>query len=77
VDFVTRAHNGAPCGRYADFLADQDLADAGRTWLDPASVKDDLFDAAHADAPALAWHEVGKAVGPVGNNWPELVEPTF
>ena len=49
--------------------------DAWRTWLDPASAKDDLLDAAHADAPELAWHEVGKAVGNVRNNEPELVEP--
>ncbi|WP_291380347.1 SOS response-associated peptidase [Demequina sp.] len=50
--------------------------DAWRTWLDPASGKDDLLDAAHADAPALAWHEVDKAVGNVRNNSPELVEPS-
>ncbi len=49
--------------------------DAWRTWLDPASAKDDLLDAALADAPELAWHEVGKAVGNVRNNSPELVEP--
>ncbi|MCB2413554.1 SOS response-associated peptidase [Demequina sp. TTPB684] len=50
-------------------------ADAWRTWLDPASAKDDVLDAAHADAPDLAWHEVDKAVGNVRNNAPELVEP--
>jgi len=49
--------------------------DAWRTWLDPASAKDELLDAALADAPELAWHEVGKAVGNVRNNEPELVEP--
>jgi putative SOS response-associated peptidase YedK len=49
--------------------------DAWRIWLDPASPKDGLLDAAHADAPQLAWHEVGQAVGHVRNNSPELVEP--
>lgn len=50
--------------------------DAWRTWLDRASTADEYLDAAHADAPELAWHEVGKAVGNVRNNSPELVEPT-
>lgn len=50
--------------------------DAWRTWLDPASAKEDLLDAALADAPDLAWHEVDKAVGTVRNNSPGLVEPT-
>jgi len=48
--------------------------DAWTAWLDTASTKDDLFAAASADAPELAWHEVGKAVGNVHNNSPELVE---
>ena len=50
--------------------------DAWTAWLDTASTKGDLFAAASADAPALAWHEVGKAVGNVHNNSPELVEPS-
>jgi putative SOS response-associated peptidase YedK len=50
-------------------------ADAWRTWLDPASGKDDLLDAAHADAPDLAWHQVDKAVGNVRNNGAELILP--
>ncbi len=49
--------------------------DAWRTWLDTDAGKDDLLDAALADAPELAWHEVDKAVGNVRNNSPELVEP--
>lgn len=49
--------------------------DAWRTWLNPAAAKEDLLDAAHADAPDLAWHEVDTAVGNVRNNSPELIEP--
>lgn len=49
--------------------------DAWQAWLDPASGADDLFAAAAADAPALAWHAVGAAVGNVRNNEPALVEP--
>ncbi|PKQ18037.1 MAG: DUF159 family protein [Actinobacteria bacterium HGW-Actinobacteria-8] len=49
--------------------------DAWRTWLDPASAKDELLDAALADGPQLVWHEVGREVGNVRNNSPELVEP--
>ncbi len=49
--------------------------DNWRAWLDPHSGKDDLFAAVAADAPDLLWHEVGKAVGNVRNNEPELVAP--
>lgn len=49
--------------------------DAWHTWLDPDASKDDLLDAALADAPELAWHPVDKAVGNVRNNSPELVKP--
>lgn len=49
--------------------------DNWRAWLDPNSGKDDLFAAVAADAPDLLWHEVGKAVGNVRNNEPELVAP--
>lgn len=49
--------------------------DAWKTWLDQASAGDDLFAAASADAPDLAWHEVGRAVGNVRNNSAHLVEP--
>jgi putative SOS response-associated peptidase YedK len=48
---------------------------AWKTWLDTASSADDLLDAAADDAPKLAWHEVGNAVGSVRNNSPEWVEP--
>jgi len=48
--------------------------DAWVAWLDTASTKDTLFAAADADAPELAWHEVGKAVGNVRNNSPELTQ---
>ncbi len=50
--------------------------EAWRTWLDPASGKDDLLAATADDAPALVWHEVDTAVGNVRINTPELVEPT-
>ena len=49
--------------------------DAWTAWLDTSSTKDDLFAAAEADAPELAWHEVGKAVGNVRNNSQELTQP--
>jgi putative SOS response-associated peptidase YedK len=45
-------------------------------WLDVASTKDDLFAAIAAPMPQLAWHAVGKAVGNVRVNEPELIEPT-
>lgn len=48
--------------------------DAWKAWLDPASGKDELFAAAAADAPALTWHAVDKAVGNVRNNSPELID---
>lgn len=48
--------------------------DAWAAWLDTDSTKDDLFEAAAADAPALEWHEVGKAVGNVRNNSEELID---
>lgn len=44
-------------------------------WLDAQSSPDDLFAAAADDAPALAWHAVGKGVGNIRNEGPELVEP--
>lgn len=44
-------------------------------WLDRESTPDDLFAAAADPAPALAWHEVGTAVGNIRVNVPELVEP--
>lgn len=44
-------------------------------WLHPESTQDDLFAAIDAPAPELAWHAVGKSVGNVRNNGPELVEP--
>ncbi|MDN4483019.1 SOS response-associated peptidase [Demequina lignilytica] len=49
-----------------------DEADA---WLDSASTQDDLWAAIGAPAPELTWHRVGKAVGNVRNQGPELVEP--
>ena len=49
--------------------------DAWNTWLDTASSAEELLAAAADDAPELVWHEVGKAVGNVRNNSPELVEP--
>lgn len=52
-------------------------SDAWRTWLDTASSADELLAAAADDAPELAWHEVGKAVGNVRNNSAELVEPVL
>ncbi len=45
------------------------------TWLDPTSAQDDLWAAIGAPAPDLTWHEVGKAVGNIRNQGPELVEP--
>jgi len=48
--------------------------DAWQTWLDRASTPDELLAAAAADAPELAWHEVGKAVGNVRNNSEELID---
>lgn len=50
----------------------QDQRDA---WLDPDSDKDTLFNVIAAPAPALAWYSIGKAVGNVRNNSPELLEP--
>ncbi len=44
-------------------------------WLDAESTPDDLFAAIAAPEPALAWHEVGRAVGNVRHQGPELVEP--
>ena len=56
---------------------DADHADA---WLDPSTdnvgdVLDAAIDAAPAIADALDNHVVGKAVGNVRNNSPELIEP--
>ena len=48
--------------------------DAWKTWLDQASTPDELLAAAAAEAPELAWHEVGKAVGNVRNNSAELID---
>lgn len=44
-------------------------------WLDPESSKDDLFAAVADETPALAWHAVGKDVGNIRNEGPELAEP--
>jgi putative SOS response-associated peptidase YedK len=49
--------------------------DNWEVWLDAQSSPDDLFAAAADDAPALAWHAVGKDVGNIRNEGPELVEP--
>lgn len=43
-------------------------------WLDPGSDKDTLFDVIAAPSPELAWYSIGKAVGDVRNNSPELLE---
>lgn len=48
--------------------------DAWATWLDRASTPGELLAAAADDAPALEWHEVGKAVGNVRNNSEELID---
>uniref|UniRef100_UPI0025F3D6DF SOS response-associated peptidase family protein n=1 Tax=Demequina sp. TaxID=2050685 RepID=UPI0025F3D6DF len=42
-------------------------------WLDHDASKDDLLAAIAAPAPALTWHEVGRAVGNVRNQGEELV----
>lgn len=44
-------------------------------WLERESTPDELFAAAADEAPALAWHEVGKAVGNIRVDEPGLVEP--
>lgn len=67
---------GSIHGRMPVFM-DQDHADA---WLDPAvdyprDVLDAAVDAAPYVAETLTWHAVGKEVGNVRNNSPELIEP--
>src|SRR6478736_2511344 len=69
-------HLGSIHDRMPLFL-DADNADA---WLDPSTdnvgdVLDAAIDAAPAIADALDNHVVGKAVGNVRNNSPELIEP--
>ena len=49
--------------------------DVWTTWLASDATPEQLMDAAHAPAPDLLWHEVGKAVGNVRHNSPELIEP--
>ena len=49
--------------------------DNWEVWLDPESSQADLLAAAADDAPALEWHAVGKGVGNIRNEGPELVEP--
>lgn len=44
-------------------------------WLERESTPDDLFAAAAEPAPALGWHQVGKAVGNIRVDEPGLVEP--
>jgi putative SOS response-associated peptidase YedK len=44
-------------------------------WLERESTPYDLFAAAADPAPALAWHEVSKAVGNIRVDEPGLVEP--
>jgi len=50
------------------------VKDEADVWLDADSGKDDLLAAIDAPTPALAWHEVGREVGNVRNQGPELVE---
>ncbi len=45
------------------------------TWLGPETPPSALFDAINAPAPTLTWHAVGRAVGNVRNNSPELIHP--
>jgi len=44
-------------------------------WLTPDASPEQLFAAAQAPAPALVWHEVGRAVGTIRNDGPGLIEP--
>ncbi len=49
--------------------------DEAEAWLDREARQDDLWAAIGAPAPDLAWHQVGKAVGNIRNQGPELVDP--
>lgn len=50
--------------------------EVAQSWLDPGVTDLDHVLAMLAEpAPALSWHEVGRAVGNVRNNGPELLEP--
>ena len=50
-------------------------ADAVDAWLEPTASPEQRHAVMGAPAPALAWHQVGRAVGNVRNNMPDLVEP--
>lgn len=49
--------------------------DNWEVWLERESTADDLFAAAADAAPELAWHPVGKDVGNIRNEGPQLAEP--